>query len=150
MQKIHFSKIINAPIAKVWDTMLQDSTYREWTTPFSGSSHYEGDWSEGSEILFMSDAKGLEKTGMYSRIRENRLHEFISIEHLGLISNGVVDTTSEEVKKWVPAFENYTFKATPEGTEVSVDMDINSEYKEAFDDMWPRALALLKEISERQ
>ncbi len=150
MQKIHFSITIKAPVAKVWDTMLQDATYREWTTPFSGASHYEGDWSVGSEILFMSDAEGLEKTGMYSRIKENRLHEFISIEHLGLISNGVIDTTSEEVKKWTPASENYTFKVIPEGTEVSIDMDINGEHKETFDDMWPRSLALLKEISERQ
>lgn len=149
MQKIHFSILINAPVAKVWDSMLQDTTYREWTTPFNGSSHYEGDWSEGSEILFLGDTESNEKSGMYSRIKENRMHEFISVEHLGLIDKGVVDTTSEEVKKWAPSFENYSFKEVPDGTEVSVDMDINDEYKASFEDMWPKALAILKEIAER-
>ncbi|MDQ5893468.1 MAG: hypothetical protein QG640_480, partial [Patescibacteria group bacterium] len=31
MQKIHFSIQINAPKEKVWDTMLGEATYREWT-----------------------------------------------------------------------------------------------------------------------
>jgi hypothetical protein len=37
--------------------------------------------------------------GLYSKIKENIEHRFISIEHQGVISNGIIDTTSEEVKK---------------------------------------------------
>lgn len=39
-QKLHFTITINAPKEKVWDTMLQDTTFREWTAPFNpnGSS----------------------------------------------------------------------------------------------------------------
>ena len=86
---------------------------------------------------------------MVSRIAENKLYEYISIEHLGMINDGVEDTTSEEVKKWTPAFENYTIKEKNGKTDVLVDMDINAEYKEMFERMWPIALQKLKELAEK-
>lgn len=126
--------------------MLDAETYKEWTVPFSPGSNYEGDWEQGSEIKFLDESK---KGGMYSRIAESRKYEFVSIEHLGMINDGVIDTTSEEVKKWTPAFENYTFTEVDGGTEVSVEMDVNEEYKTMFEEMWPKALQLLKQIAER-
>ena len=49
MDKLHFAIDVNAPKHKVWDTMLEDSTYRQWTRPFNqNGSWYEGDWSAGS------------------------------------------------------------------------------------------------------
>ncbi len=149
MQKIHFSIFVIAPKEKVWDTMLDDASYREWTTAFNPGSYYKGDWSQGSKILFLGpNPDGSGEGGMVSRIQENRQYEFISIEHLGIIQNGVEDTTSEEVKKWTPAFENYTFTEKDGGTEVSVDMDVADEYKGMFEDMWPKALQILKELVE--
>ncbi|MCF7831887.1 MAG: SRPBCC domain-containing protein [Candidatus Pacebacteria bacterium] len=150
MQKIHFSIIINAPREKVWNTMLEDATYRQWTTAFNPGSYFKGSWEEGSKILFLGpNPDGNGEGGMVSRIKENRLYEFVSIEHLGMINNGVEDTTSEEVKKWTPAFENYTFASVDGGTKVSVDMDINDDYKTMFEEMWPKALQILKELSEK-
>ncbi len=156
MQKLHFSIQIQAPKEKVWNTMLQDATYREWTKPFNAGSYYKGSWDQGAEIRFVgTDEGGNEYGGMYAKIKENRLHEFISIEHLGLIGlDGSVDTTSDEVKKWTPAFENYTFKTIDDGefaggTEVFVDVDTNEEYKEMFENTWPKALQTLKDLCEK-
>ncbi len=151
MQKIHFTVQINAPKEKVWDTMLGDSTYREWTASFHEGSYYKGDWSEGSKMLFLGpDESGKKDGGLVSRIKENRKYEFLSIEHIGLVMDGVEDTESDEARKWTPAFENYTFTEKDGGTEVSIDMDIvNEEYKEMFEGMWPKALLKLKEITER-
>jgi len=150
MQKLNFAITINAPKEKVWNTMLEDKTYREWTTPFNEGSYYKGDWSKGSKIIFLGPNPETGKEGgMVSRIAENKLYEYISIEHLGIINDGVEDTTSEEVKKWTPAFENYTFKDLNGMTELIVDMDINDEYKEMFESMWPKALKKLKELTEK-
>jgi phosphoribosylformylglycinamidine (FGAM) synthase PurS component len=66
-----------------------------------------------------------------------------------MIKDGVVDTTSDAVKKWLPAFENYTLKEVDGGTELLIDIDITDEYKVMFEDMWPRALKTLKELAER-
>lgn len=151
MEKIHFSIHINAPQEKVWDVMLSDKTYREWTAAFNPGSYFKGDWNEGSEIMFLgpngSDTNGA--MGMYSRIKESRKPEFISIQHLGIVMNGVKDTTSDMAKKWAPAFENYTFTQKDGGTELSIDMDIVVEEKNTFEDMWPKALKRLKEVVER-
>lgn len=145
--------MIDAPREKVWHTMLDNPTYGEWTKVFNEGSRYEGSWDEGSEIKFLgpsdADTDGGDQ-GMFSRIAENRAPEFISIEHLGIIkNNGDIDTTSDEVKKWIPAFENYTFNEVEGGTEVVVDIDSADEYAEMFNDMWPKALEALKEIAER-
>lgn len=151
MQKVHFSIHINAPKEKVWDVMLGDMTYREWTAVFHPGSYYTGDWSEGSKMLFLGpDETGKSDGGMVSRIKENRTHEFISIEHLGLVMDGVEDTASEEAKKWAPSYENYTFVEKDGGTQVSIDMEVaNDEFKDMFEGIWPSALLKLKEIAER-
>lgn len=145
MEKIHFKTSINAPKEKVWNTMLDDKTYRLWASAFMEGSHYQGSWDEGSKILFL----GPEGSGMVSEIAENRPYKFISIKYIGLVNKGVEDTESEEAKKWAPAFENYTFSEVNGETTVSVEMDILKEYKKMFQKMWPKALKKLKELSEK-
>jgi hypothetical protein len=150
MQKLHFKTLINAPKEKVWKTMFDDKTYREWTRPFNPGSYYQGDWSKGSKILFLGpDPNTGKEGGMVSRIAENKPYEFISIEHLGIIKDGVEDTTSAEATKWAPAHENYTFNEDNGVTELQVDMDSVEEYEPMFNEMWPRALEKLKELAEK-
>jgi hypothetical protein len=149
MKKLHFSTRINAPKEKVWHAMLDDQPYREWTAAFNPGSYYKGDWSKGSKILFLGpNAETGEEGGMVSRIAENKPYEFVSIEHLGIVFNGVEDTTSDAARKWAPAFENYSFKETDGATEVLVDIDVDEEEAEMFKQMWPSALQKLKEIAE--
>ncbi len=150
MKKLHFSTMIDAPKETVWHTMLDDAPYRDWTSAFCPGSYYRGDWTEGSKILFLGpDPESGGEGGMVSRIAENRLHEFISIEHLGLVKDGVEDTTSDKARQWSPAFENYTFRERDGTTEVSVDIDVTDEYAPVFEEMWPRALSRLKELGEQ-
>ncbi len=145
MEKLQFSIGIDAPREKVWNTMLEDATYREWTSAFHEGSYYDGSWKAGREIRFLSPGGD----GMISRIAENRAHEFISIEHLGFIANGVVDTDSAGAKAMAGARENYSFNEANGQTLVTVEMDSTPEFAAMFDEMWPRALQQLKQISER-
>jgi hypothetical protein len=151
MTKSQYKIFINAPKKKVWDIMLEDKTYREWTEAFNPGSYYKGSWEKGSKILFLGPdpANPGVEGGMVSRIKDNKLHEFISIEHLGIVKDGVEDTTGEEAKKWAPAYENYTFNEKDGGTELLVDLDLSDEYKDMFDEVWPKALKKLKELAEK-
>lgn len=150
MQKLHFSIVIKAPKEKVWHTMLDEKSYPEWTKVFNEGSYYKGNWEKGSKMLFLGpDPKTGKEGGMVSRIADNKLYEFLSIEHVGIIQDGVEDTTSEAAKKWAPAYENYTFKGKDGATEVLVDIDMMDEYTEMFQKMWPDALQRLKEIVEQ-
>lgn len=142
--RIQFTATINAPVAVVWHHVTSLESYRHWTSAFAEGSHFEGSWEQGARIRFLSPAGD----GMVSEIAESRTHEFISIRHLGFIANGVEDTTSEAVCAWAPAYENYTFSAVPEGTRMVVDQDVAAEWEEHMSQAWPRALALLKALSE--
>lgn len=150
MQKLRPAIWINAPRQKVWDTMLGDATYREWTEAFCPGSHYVGNWEEGSKILFLGPGnEGGEVGGMVSYIRVNRPQEFLSIEHVGMVSNGVEDTSSEAIKDWAGARESYSFVDKDGGTEVQVEMDITEKEMSNMAEMWKAALEKLKQISER-
>ena len=150
MQKLHFSIVINAPKVKVWNTMLDDKTYRVWTEAFAPGSYYKGDWNKGSKILFLGPGENGD-SGMVSRIKENRKHEYISIEHLGMIQNGKEDTSSEESKAWAGALENYTLTEKNGATELLINLRGNfaDEFATMFEEMWPAALQKLKDLSEK-
>ncbi|MEK7549839.1 MAG: SRPBCC domain-containing protein [Patescibacteria group bacterium] len=150
MQKLQLSIDIHAPKEKVWDTVISDATYREWTSVFSPGSYFEGSWDKGSKILFLGpDPETGEVGGMVSRIADNRPYEFLSVEHLGIYKNGIEDTESEEAKKWAPAYENYSFEEKDGVTTFSLDMDIEDSYKESMEGMWKEALEKLKALSEK-
>lgn len=129
--------------------MLDDKTYRQWTEVFHAGSYYKGSWEKGSKMLFLGpDPETGKEGGMVSMIADNRKHEFISIKHIGMVNDGVEDTTSEEAKKWAPAYENYTFTEKDGVTEVKIDIDMLPEFKEMMEEMWPKALEKLKELAE--
>jgi uncharacterized protein YndB with AHSA1/START domain len=148
MDKLHFSIVIKAPKEKVWNTMLDDKTYRQWTEAFMPGSYYKGDWSKGSKMLFIGPGENGEG-GMVSRIKDNQKYKYISIEHLGVVNEGKEDTTSVAVKSWAGALENYTLNEKDGTTEVLVDLDTVEEYKEMFESMWPKALMKLKDLAEK-
>jgi hypothetical protein len=144
MKKLEFSIVIQAPRAKVWETMLADATYREWTSLFCEGSYYEGSWEQGQRIRFL----GPGGSGMASVIAENRPHEYLSIKHLGMVSGGVEDTESDKVKSWSGALENYTFLPAGEGTELKIDLDVEADWEQFMLGAWPKALGKLKSLCE--
>lgn len=149
-EKMHFEIVIKAHVQNVWEKMLTQESYREWTAVFDPSSRYEGSWEKGSKIKFCAT----DGNGMSSMIADNVPHKFISIKHLGIVKDGVEDTTSDEAAKWNSAYENYTFSEQGNDTKLEVDLEIPASpdskmYKEMFEGMWPKALLKLKEICER-
>jgi hypothetical protein len=84
---------------------------------------------------------------MGSIIAGNRPHDFLS-RHIGVIKDGVEDIDSEQVRKWAPAFENYTFFPVNGRTEVRIDIDVEPGYEQFMSEAWARALAELKSLCE--
>jgi uncharacterized protein YndB with AHSA1/START domain len=145
MQKINFSTDIKASREKVWEMLWNLDSYRAWTSAFAEGSYAKTDsWKEGSKVLFL-DPKG---SGMVSMVAANKPNEYMSFKHLGEVKDGVEDTTSDSVKAWAGATENYTLKGDNGTTTLSVDMDITDEFKEMFEKMWPKALEKVKALAE--
>jgi uncharacterized protein YndB with AHSA1/START domain len=146
MHRLTFSITINAPKKEVWRAMLEDATYRQWTSAFQDGSYAVTDWKEGSKALFLTPAGN----GMVSKIVAHRPNEFLSIQHLGTVKNGVEDAESEEGKGWAGAHENYTLREQDGTSTLTVEMDVNDEYRSYFEETWPKGLSKLKDISETQ
>lgn len=144
VKQIQFEATIDAPVAVVWEQMFGAESYRHWTAAFAEGSYFEGSWSQGSRIRFLSPSGD----GMVAEIAENRLNEFVSIRHLGLVIKGEDDTDSESVRAWAPAYENYTFSSVPEGTRIVVDQDVTEEFEQSMRDTWSKAFELLKQLCQ--
>lgn len=144
MKTLHFDILIHAPREHVWRSTLFSPTYERWTATFSEGSRYEGSWEAGTPIRFC----GPNGDGMLAEIAEHRPAEFVSIRHLGMIHDGVEDTTSEAVRAWAPCVENYTFSNEAGGTRVRVDVDVFGTYEDWMAQTWPKALLALKAVCE--
>lgn len=146
MKNLSFEIAIQAPRTVAWSTMLGESTYRQWTAAFCEGSHYRGSWDQGATIHFLSPTGD----GMIAVIAKNEPLEFISIRHVGMIENGVEDTTSEKVRSWTPAYENYYFSDLADGCLVRVTLDTAPDYEQYMLDTYPKALAILKQLCEQR
>jgi uncharacterized protein YndB with AHSA1/START domain len=145
MERITFSTLIHAPKEKVWDTLWNEDKYQTWTSIFAEGSHVKTDnWKEGSKVLFL-DPEG---NGMVSIVAANRPNEYMSFRHIGVMEKGAEDTTSDKVKAWAGAMENYILNESDGQTRLTVEMDISDAYKEYFLKTWPKALEKIKEIAE--
>jgi uncharacterized protein YndB with AHSA1/START domain len=147
---MEFNIKINAPREKVWDVLFGEKTYPIWTTAFSEGSHVETDWKKGSKAVFL-DSK---ERGMVSKIVDNVPNEYMSVEHLGMIMNGLEDYESEAVKSWAGTKENYTLTDLGGKTNLHIFMEMDESEKnkpmlDMFANMWPNALAIVKELAEK-
>ncbi len=140
MRTLNFSIDIDAPKEQVWDCLWSDQGYRTWTAVFSEGSYAESDWEQGSRILFLSPSGD----GMFGIIDQKVPYEIMRFKHLGEISNGV-----EVPKEWEGAIEAYRLTETDGKTVLNVSIDTNDEYASTFQEIFPRALNILKQQSER-
>jgi len=149
MKKLHFVTEIHAPAHTVWTTLLDDATYREWTSPFNDGSYFEGSWDEGETIRLLAPDDDGTISGLIGRIIATIPDEFIAIEYLGQVAHGVDDTSSEAIEQLIGSHESYTLSESGGVTTLEVEVDLEDDYIDMFRGMWPTALSALKEIAER-
>ena len=142
MTTLNFAATINAVKQKVWNILWNDDTYRKWTTAFCQGSYAVSDWNEGSEIRFLDS----NNNGMFSKIEKKISNEQMTFKHLGEIKNGAI-----ELKPWGDAFENYFLEETNGVTDLKViiTMEANADFENYFNATFPKALAILKQLSEQ-
>jgi len=141
MQKLFFEIQIDAPPEKVWDVLWSDMTYRQWTTAFTEGSFYMGTFEEGSIMKFFDP----DNNGMYSRVEKNIPNKEMKFLHLGEIYGGV-----ETEQNWGEATERYILEEIPTGTILKIEIQTPEEFKDFFEEKFPNALGIVKNLSENQ
>ncbi|WP_203293448.1 SRPBCC family protein [Luteirhabdus pelagi] len=144
MKNQTFQIEIEAKRESVWAVLWNDKTYREWTSAFTEGSHAKSDWQEGSKIHFL-DPKG---SGMVAIIEKKEIPAKMFFKHIGIVEDGVEDTTSEKVKEWAPSEEKYYLSEEDGTTLLQVQMEMDDKHVETFKDLWSKALQKVKELSE--
>lgn len=142
---------VEANVEKVWNMIFEPQNFSLWTEVFTKGSYYEGSLEEGSPVRFLAKNSKGQIDGMVGEIAENKYPEVLSIRHLGWVFDGVDDTTSEGVKSWAPAYENYRLeKKGDERTSLTVEADLSDTYYEQFSELWPKAMLRIKELCEAE
>lgn len=135
---------VDAPPERVWDVLLNDVTYRQWTAEFMAGSYAETDWQHGSTVRFL----GPSGSGMLAHIVASRRPELVDIEFDGLVTDGKDDVESDHAREWRGSRETYRLTRTPNGTHLDISADMAEQY---YDDMvaaWNRALSKAKALAE--
>jgi len=144
METLQFTTTIKAPASKVWETLWNDTTYRQWTSAFHAGSYAVSEWKEGDPIQFLATDGG----GMYSVIEKKIPNEFMSFRHIGEVKNFEEQPLTEETNGWSGSHENYSLEESNGETILNVYLDSMSEFAAYFSKAFPPALELIKDISE--
>ncbi|GAB0157880.1 hypothetical protein CHRYSEOSP005_31700 [Chryseobacterium sp. Alg-005] len=141
METLSFEVQIEATPEKVWSVLWNDISYRQWTTAFTEGSFYEGTLEEGTIVKFFDP----NNNGMYSRVEKNIPNKEMKFLHLGEIYDGV-----EQPQNWGEATESYILEETESGTTLKGVIQTPEEFKGFFEDKFPKALGIVKNLSENQ
>jgi hypothetical protein len=147
MKTLQFTKDINAPAQKVWDTLWNETTYSQWTNAFNpnGGSMLQSDWEVGGRTLFL-DGQG---NGMVSTIKTKNEPYDIVFEHLGEVADGKEDTTSEKVKSWAGSLEEYHLSENNGITTLNASVQTGEEWEEMINNGFTVGLEEVKRLSEQ-
>lgn len=138
MPLLKFETEINATPEKVWNTLWEDKTYREWASTLNGS-YYEGNFQQDSKIFFFGEGR----KGMYNFVEKNIPNKEMKFRHLGWIIDG-----EESPQNWENSDETYILEETPNGTLLKVEVNALDEFAEFFRNNYPNMLKKVKQIAE--
>lgn len=146
MEILNYSVKIKADKEKIWNSMIDSKTYNDWAKAFSKDSQFKGEWIQGNYIYFIDPNFG----GTKALLENVKPFDHIKAKHVAIIgTDGQEDTKSDMAKKWIGALESYQLKNDNGTTELFIEIKTHEEFVKMFNDCWPKALQLLKEIVEK-
>lgn len=140
-EKLSFEITIKATPAKVWQVLWNDSTYRKWSSAFCEGSYAISDWKEGSKVQFI----GPNGDGMYGIITVCKPKEQMTFKHLGELKG----FKEQPESAWSGSIENYSLKEGNGTVKLQASLDSTLEFKDYFTQTFPKAMNLIKELSEK-
>ncbi|MDF2557258.1 MAG: hypothetical protein K0R71_1086 [Bacillales bacterium] len=143
MKEIQFSIEIYASNEKVWRTLWEDTTFRDWANIIDEGTYMKGVMKEGREIQFISSVNGYGVTSLIEKLISN---EFVFFRH----SADTKESGQQERKKeWTGGSESYSLTEKNGVTTLIVKTDVPQELEETFTIRLPRALERIKTLAEK-
>jgi len=143
MKEMRFRVEIHATKEKVWDTLWQDDTFRQWAGIIDPGTYMSGELKEGNEVQFIS-ANGYGVTSLVEKLVPG---EFLLLRHQAdTQGNG----KREREKEWTGGKESYRLAEKDRMTTLAVAFDVPPEMEEYFKVNYPKALERVKALAERK
>lgn len=143
MNKMQFQVEINAPKEKVWGTLWQDETFRQWASIIDPETYMVGELKEGNEVQFISAASGYGVTSLVAKLVPA---EFLLLKHR---ADTQETGKQERDNQWTGGEESYSLVEKDGVTTLTVAFDVPPELEEEFRVSYPKALERVKELAER-
>lgn len=139
---MQFRVKINAPKEKVWETLWQDETFRQWASVIDPGTYMVGELKEGNEVQFISSSSGYGVTSMVEKLAPG---EFLLLRHSAdTQENG----KQEREKEWSGGKESYLLEGENGITFLTVAFDVPPELEGYFKANYPKALEQVKVLAE--
>lgn len=142
MKEIQFSIEINASKERVWATLWEDVTFRDWANIIDEGTYMKGELKEGNEIQFISSVNGY---GVTSLIEKLNLNEFVLFRHSADTKNS---GQQEREKEWTGGTESYSLTEKNGVTTLIIKTDAPQDLEETFNTRVPKALERIKTLAE--
>lgn len=142
MNKMQFQVEINAPKEKVWNTLWQDETFKQWAGIIDPGTYMTGVLKEGNEVQFISAENGYGITSLVEKLTPN---EFLLLKHSADTQGSGKE---EREKEWTGGKESYHLAEKDSVTTLTTAFDVPPEMEEYFKVHYPKALEQVKSLAE--
>lgn len=132
---------IQAAKEKVWDTLWQDETFRQWAGIIDPGTHLVGELKEGNEVQFIS-GNGYGVTSLVEKLTPG---EFLLLRHHADTQD---EGKREREKEWTGGQESYRLAEKDGITTLTAAFDVPPELEEYFKVNYPKALERVKVLAE--
>jgi uncharacterized protein YndB with AHSA1/START domain len=143
MKNIEFSIAIKASKEKVWATLWEDATFRDWASMVDEGTYMKGIMKEGNEIQFLSSVNGYGVTSLIAKLSPN---EYVLFQHNADTKEA---GQQEREKEWTGGTESYSLAEKKGVTTLIVKTDVPEEQEETFRIRIPEALDRIKTLAEK-
>ncbi len=142
MKQMQFQVEIHATEERVWDTLWQDETFRQWASIIDPGTYMVGELQEGNEVQFISAENGY---GVTSLVAELTPGEFLLLKHQADTKEA---GKQERAQEWTGGTESYTLTEKDGATTLTAVFDVPPELEEYFATTYPKALDKVKVLAE--
>ena len=143
MKEIQFSIEIKASKERVWATLWEDITFRDWANIIDEGTYMKGVMKEGNEIQFISSVNGYGVTSLVEKLNRD---EFVLLRHS---ADTKESGQQEREKEWTGGTESYSLTEKNGVTTLIVKTDVPQEQEETFNIRFPIALERVKTLAEK-
>ena len=143
MKNMELSIEIHASKDKVWATLWDDATFRDWASLIDEGTYMKGIMTEGNEIQFLSSLNGYGVTSLIAKLSPN---EYVLFRHN---ADTKESGQQEREKEWTGGTESYSLYEKNGVTTLIVKIDVPQEQEETFRIRIPEALERIKTLAEK-